>query len=160
MAYNYSNTHPAIPRIFRGKMVTSTYFKDCASVQACSCYHIRFSTHSNYMSLCTSSFRDQNTLFDIEYRDNGYVALKAANNKYASAAMNGSLSFGSASVGAKEQFEMVICNKQRLELRCEHGFVGLSTSNKVNCNQSNYTQFQLEASTNPEEKGEYYIKGM
>ena len=103
--------------------------------------------------------RDTTTLFDLEHLDNGCVALKAASGKYVTSTKMGNLSAKSSAVKAAEQFEMVICNKQQLILVCEHGYVGLSTSNKVECNKANYTLFQLEASTNPAEKGEYYIKG-
>ena len=58
------------------------------------------------------------------------------------------------------KFEMLITNKQCLVLRSCWGFMGLSTNGKLTCNNTDYTQFQLEASTNPKELGDYYIKGM
>ena len=56
-------------------------------------------------------------------------------------------------------FEMWIVNKQCLLLRSGWGFMGVSTKKKLTCNNRDYVPFQLEASTNPQELSEYYIKG-
>ena len=93
----------------------------------------------------------------IKYLDTGEVELRSGRGENINEDRN---FFADPDNTPWLTFEMRISNKQCLVLRCSYGFMGLSTDGRLTCNNADYTQFQLEASTNPKELGDYYIKGM
>lgn len=98
-------------------------------------------------------------LFAIEWQDNGGIALKASNNKYVTARMNGSLYAVSDSVSDKERFFMTITNRPILILKGEYGFMGFKSSAnpRIECNKASHDTIYLEHSMG--QSGEYYLKG-
>jgi len=87
-----------------------------------------------------------NGLFELEYQPDGAVAMRAANGRYVTAKMNGSLYATSESPTAKELFCMMIVNRPLLVLRCEYGFVGQKSANnaRYECNKTTYDVLWVE----------------
>lgn len=78
-------------------------------------------------------------LFGIEWLSDGRVAIKAAaNGRYLTARMNGSLYAVSEEVSDKEKFSITLVNRPRLILKCDHGFVGFKTPTnpRYECNKA------------------------
>lgn len=98
-----------------------------------------------------------NGLFAIEWLPDGAVAIKAANGRYVTARMNGSLYAVSDAIDQRETFIMTIINRPLLVLRCEFGFVGMrSASNpRYECNKTSYDVILVEYS----QSAAYYLKG-
>ncbi|XP_013420441.1 fascin [Lingula anatina] len=94
--------------------------------------------------------------FDLEWHSNGFVSLKASNNSYVTARMNGSLYAVSDTVTDKEKFMLTLVNRPILVLKGQYGFVGFKTPNspKLDCARSVYDIITL--SQNPD--GTYCMK--
>merc|ERR1712226_1174451 len=90
--------------------------------------------------------RSNSGLFDIEWQDDGAIAIKAENGRYITAKMNGSLYALSDAPGDKEMFFMTIMNRPILVLKCDYGFVGFksSTNVRIECNKAAYDVIYLE----------------
>lgn len=100
-----------------------------------------------------------NALFDVEWQEDGRMALKASNNMYVYNKPTGSMQAGSDSVSDKEMFKVQIANRPILVLKSDHGFVGLKTSppkTEVVCNRAEYDVIHLESSAT--EPGVYFLK--
>jgi len=104
--------------------------------------------------------KSANGLFTIEYLDKGIIAIKASNNRYITAKMNGSLYATSDSVTDKEKFTMTILNRPILIIKCEYGFWGYKASGntRIECNKHNYEIMFLEHTWG--EDGSYFIKSV
>merc|ERR1712168_995146 len=89
---------------------------------------------------------DPNGLFTLEYLEDGQVAIKAANGKYITAKMNGSLAATCENVDKNERFFMTIINRPILVLRCNWGFIGVKTqaNPQLHCNKSVHDELHLE----------------
>lgn len=98
-------------------------------------------------------------LFSIEWQDDGAVALKASNDKYVTAKMNGSLYAVSDSCGDKERMILTVINRPILILKCDFGFIGFkSASNaRIECNKASHDVIYLEH--NSGRSGAYHLKG-
>ena len=98
-------------------------------------------------------FRSGKGLFDLKWLENGAVAIKASNGRYLMARMNGSLYAVSDEVTDKEKFTLVVLNKPKLVLKCEHGFVGLksASSPRFECNRATYDTLRLHHQMGKEE---------
>ncbi len=98
-------------------------------------------------------------LFAIEWQDEGGIALRANNNKFVTAKMNGSLYAVSDSIANKETFIMTIINRPVLILKGEYGFMGFkSQSNpRIECNKASHDYIYLEHTGG--QSGVYYLKG-
>ena len=99
------------------------------------------------------------SLFAIEWYENGQVALKSTNGKYVTARPNGSLYATADSVSENEKYHMTIVNRPTLVLRCDHGFVGFKCPNnpRIECNKANHDTITLEHDNG--KNGEYYLTG-
>lgn len=107
----------------------------------------------------SSNFRSSNGLFEIEWLENGQVAMKASNNKYIQAKMNGSLFAVDDAVTDKSKYYLTIINRPILVLKCDYGFVGFKSSNnpRIECNKASHDAIYLEHSNG--KSGEYFLKG-
>jgi len=102
---------------------------------------------------------DPNGLFMLEYLEDGQVAVKAANDKYITAKMNGALTATSDNVDKCERYMFTIMNRPILVLRCEWGFIGFKTpaNPQLQCNKSIHDELHLEHTSGL--SPHYYIKG-
>ena len=99
------------------------------------------------------------SLFSIEWYDNGQVALKSTSGKYVTARPNGSLFAASESVTDQERYTLTILNRPGFVIRCDYGFVGFKcTGNpRIECNKASHEPVILEHDSG--KNGEYYFKG-
>ena len=84
--------------------------------------------------------------------------MRASNDKYVSAAFNGSLKATSDSLDQdKGRFYVTLVNRPVLVLMCDYGFVGAKTagSARLECNKANYDYIYVEGG----QEGVYYLKG-
>ncbi len=74
----------------------------------------------------------------MEYLQDGRVAIKASNDRYLTAKLNGSLYATMDIVDDKGKFTITIVNRPILVLRCDFGFLGFKTPSnpRVECNKS------------------------
>lgn len=107
----------------------------------------------------TASKKSIETIFDLEYFSDGWMAVKArVNDKYLTARGTGSLSATSSyKDGETERFLFTMINRPIIVLRTEYGFMGCKTLNnpKIECNKTSYDTLYLESVN-----GQYFIKGL
>ena len=78
----------------------------------------------------------------MDWQADGLVTLRSvANGRYVTARLNGSLqaTVDQTALGDRERFTLMLANRPRLFLKCEHGFVGLKSSAspaRVECNRA------------------------
>ena len=106
---------------------------------------------------CSSRSKKKTGLFSFDWMEDGHVAIKADNDKYITAKLNGSLYASQSQVSDKEMFYMTIINRPLLILRCDYGFIGFKTSSnpRIECNKSTSDGIFLETT----EQGVYYLRG-
>ncbi|XP_014674310.1 PREDICTED: protein singed-like [Priapulus caudatus] len=94
--------------------------------------------------------------FDLDWQQNGSVAVKAPNGRYVTAKMNGQLSATIDEPTAKEHFRFQLINRPIMVLRGSHGFVGFKStaSRKLECNKSSHDIIKVEQN----EDGSYFLK--
>jgi len=97
------------------------------------------------MAIClcfTCNFRGVKGLFLVDWQTDGLVTLRSvANGRFVTARLNGSLqaTVDQSALGDRERFTLMLTNRPRLFLKCEHGFVGLKSSAspaRVECNRA------------------------
>lgn len=99
------------------------------------------------------------TLFEVEWLDDGSIVIKANNNSYIYNKPTGSLTAGSDSATDKEKFRVKIVNRPILVLRSDFGFVGAKSPGAakadVVCNRTTYEVIYVESAST----GAYLLKG-
>lgn len=117
-----------------------------------------FESSSNGIQ-CVGHGSSANDQFALDWLPNGAISMRAANGKYVTARMNGSLFATSDSVTDKETFYLTIVNRPILVLRSEFGFVGFRTQTnpRYECNKTCYDIIFVE---HPQRtNAEYFLKG-
>ena len=102
-------------------------------------------------------------LFSVDWLSDGSVALCAANGRYVTARMNGSLNAVADSVTSdRERFHITIINRAQLVLRCEYGFVGFRSDAhpRIECNKTTYDVISVEHSGGENADYMYFLKGL
>ncbi|XP_025082558.1 LOW QUALITY PROTEIN: protein singed-like [Pomacea canaliculata] len=98
------------------------------------------------------------TLFEVEWLDDGSIVIKANNNSYIYNKPTGSLTAGSDSATDKEKFRVKIVNRPILVLRSDFGFVGAKSPGAakadVVCNRTTYEVIYVESAST----GAYLLK--
>uniref|UniRef100_A0A194AP68 Fascin n=1 Tax=Pinctada fucata TaxID=50426 RepID=A0A194AP68_PINFU len=89
--------------------------------------------------------------FNLEWQDDGTLAIRAHNKKYVHTRQNGSLFTTADSVGDTEKFRVKIVNRPQLVLKSEYGFVGIKgkpdkADAECCCNRVTYDVITLEGS--------------
>ncbi|XP_074647072.1 protein singed-like [Tubulanus polymorphus] len=82
--------------------------------------------------------RNENSLFEFEWFDDGAISLKASNGSYVTAKMNGHLYAVSPAPTDKERFFISLVNRPLLVLKCDYGYVGFKAPGqpRLECNRS------------------------
>ena len=81
-------------------------------------------------------------LFAIDWQPDGLATLRSvSNSRYVTARLNGSLqaNVDQSAVGDREHFTLILANRPRLFIKCDHGFVGLKSSAslaRAECNRA------------------------
>jgi len=102
-------------------------------------------------------------LFSVDWLADGSVALCAANGRYITARMNGSLNAIADGVTSdRERFHVTIINRAQLVLRCEYGFVGFRSDAhpRIECNKTTYDVISVEHSGGENAEYMYFLKGV
>jgi len=106
--------------------------------------------------------RSSSGLFSVDWLSDGSVALCAANGRYVTARMNGSLNaVADAVTSDRERFHVTIINRAQLVLRCEYGFVGFRSDAhpRIECNKTTYDVISVEHSGGENAEYMYFLKG-
>lgn len=104
-------------------------------------------------SICRSA----NSLFQLDWQDDGSVSFVANNGKHVVAKKSGHLYANGGAQDEAARFYFYLINRPSLVLKCEQGFVGFKSqsSQKLECNKASYETIIVER----DEKGLCYFKG-
>ncbi|XP_070579316.1 fascin-like [Ptychodera flava] len=81
-------------------------------------------------------------LFTFEYDEND-IAIRANNGKYIMAKPQGHLFAISDNITEKESFKFMLTNRPVFVLRGEHGYVGVKSTNKMECNCAKFNPIHV-----------------
>jgi len=109
-------------------------------------------------------------LFAIEWQPDGLASLQSVSNgRYVTARLNGSLHATAETVTDRERFTLILSNRPRLLMKCDHGFVGVKTTTspaRVECNKAFRepvtllpVRHQLKDGNTAEQGAVYYLQG-
>jgi len=106
--------------------------------------------------------RENTALFEIQWHEDGSIALRASNGKFVGTKRSGHLyaNCEDASEGGEEKkarYFFYLVNRPVLVLKCEQGFVGYKGvgSSRLECNKASYETIRVERA----DAGAVHFKG-